>query len=182
MRTAAGLALVIAHCSWRWQAAAAVAAAETASAGSAASGVVMCAGSGNTTACPPKTATCCHHNFSKTTMGCCPYPNAVCCAGSYGLCCPAGTTCKSTGTYSGLCLKIKHGIGVRATPLAPSPMAPNRRGARLQLAHAHTHARTRARGRKSLPGTPLRTHWHHGACATPRRPEAAGALIIAGQA
>ena len=47
--------------------------------------VVMCnTKTPNTTGCPKATSTCCPHNFSNTGMGCCPFLNAVCCAGSYG--------------------------------------------------------------------------------------------------
>ena len=76
---------------------------QRAAAAATAASITMCAGATQSTGCPTATATCCHHNFSKTGMGCCPMPNAVCCAGSYGLCCPAAHTCVSTGTFSGTC-------------------------------------------------------------------------------
>lgn len=46
--------------------------------------VVMCPGSHTAATGCPDTATCCPHKFSNTGVGCCPFPNAVCCAGSYG--------------------------------------------------------------------------------------------------
>eukprot|EP00729_Bicosta_minor_P006593 gene6593-6147_t len=70
-----------------------------------ADGAVTMCGDKSGTGCPSTIATCCHHNFSKTTWGCCPFPNAVCCAGSYGLCCPSGTVCHSTGSFSGTCIQ-----------------------------------------------------------------------------
>ena len=78
----------------------AVAAARSSGGGGA---VTICAESKNSTGCPSAGATCCPHSFSSTKWGCCPMPNAVCCAGSYGLCCPADHTCEKTGAYSGLC-------------------------------------------------------------------------------
>jgi hypothetical protein len=79
------------------------------------------AAAGFTTGCPSASSTCCHHKFSHTTWGCCPYPNAVCCAGSYGLCCPEGTTCKSTGQYSGTCEKKDDGHNWSPQQQAPPP-------------------------------------------------------------
>lgn len=44
----------------------------------------------NATKCPAG-ATCCHDQFSVSTMGCCPWANAVCCP--LDGCCPSGTKC-----------------------------------------------------------------------------------------
>lgn len=48
--------------------------------------------------------TCCGAAFSGNGMGCCPYPDAVCCS-NHQSCCPAGFECKEDGPYYATCVK-----------------------------------------------------------------------------
>ena len=50
----------------------------------------------NATACDPTVTTCCPYFWAPTGWGCCPFPNAVCCANTY-TCCPFGTRCQDHG-------------------------------------------------------------------------------------
>jgi hypothetical protein len=59
----------------------------------------------NSTHCPSTTATCCGSGFNPSQVGCCPFPNAVCCPGKPGYtCCPSGNVCVhkagASGAYS----------------------------------------------------------------------------------
>lgn len=56
-----------------------------------ADGAVTMCGDKSGTGCPSTIATCCHHNFSKTTWGCCPFPNAVC---AHAFSCPSACPAK----------------------------------------------------------------------------------------
>ena len=47
----------------------------------------------NESRCPSDSQTCCASGFSPSSVGCCPFKNAVCCPGSQFACCPEGNVC-----------------------------------------------------------------------------------------
>jgi len=75
------------------------------------------------TTCADGRATCAKSAYAAAGWACCPFANAVDCATPLGTCCPAGTTCKKSGTGWQInveCVPVPSSVAA-AAPVAGTP-------------------------------------------------------------